>query len=93
MEYGTGGVSLQTLIHNFWPEAKAMLHSILIRNPGEIPEPQNKASGEDLYFEVLELQPIKLSISFMRTERISGEDKYVISTCTRITQMLRTENV
>ena len=31
-----------------------------------------------MYFEVLELQPIKLSMSFMRTERVSGEDKYAL---------------
>jgi vacuolar protein sorting-associated protein 13A/C len=34
-----------------------------------------EAAGQALYFEVLELQPIKLSISFMRTERISSEEK------------------
>lgn len=44
-------------------------------HPDDIPEPQETASGEDMYFEVLELQPIMLSISFMRTERVSGEDK------------------
>lgn len=48
---------------------------ILIQSPEDIPEPQAVARGQDLYFEVLELQPIKLSISFMRTERVSGEDK------------------
>ena len=49
--------------------------SILIENLEDIPEPQSVARGMDLYFEVLELQPIKLSISFMRTERISAEEK------------------
>ncbi|KAF7306925.1 hypothetical protein MIND_00485000 [Mycena indigotica] len=34
--------------------------------------------GADLYFEVLELQPIKLSLSFMRTERVSAEEKLSI---------------
>ncbi|CDO71578.1 hypothetical protein BN946_scf184911.g48 [Trametes cinnabarina] len=48
---------------------------VLLEFPEEIPEPQATARGQDLYFEVLELQPIKLSISFMRTERVSGEDK------------------
>lgn len=33
--------------------------------------------GTELYFEVLELQPIRLSISFMRTERVNEEDQYV----------------
>ncbi|KAI0361599.1 vacuolar protein sorting-associated protein 13 [Trametes cingulata] len=48
---------------------------VLLEYPEDIPEPQATARGQDLYFEVLELQPIKLSISFMRTERVSGEEK------------------
>ncbi|KAK7058962.1 Vacuolar protein sorting-associated protein 13 [Paramarasmius palmivorus] len=44
----------------------------------EIPEPKDTASGQDIYFEVLELQPIKLSLSFMRTERVSSEEKLSI---------------
>ncbi|CCL98963.1 uncharacterized protein FIBRA_00971 [Fibroporia radiculosa] len=51
---------------------------ILIQCPGEIPEPQALSSGQELYFEVLELQPIKLSISFMRTERSTTEDSLSI---------------
>ena len=49
--------------------------SILLEHPEDVPEPQGTTSGQDLYFEVLELQPIKLSISFMRTERISSEEQ------------------
>ncbi|KAJ7254114.1 hypothetical protein B0H12DRAFT_1202424 [Mycena haematopus] len=45
---------------------------------GEIQEPTDTAAGEDLYFEVLELQPIKLSLSFMRTERVTAEEKLSI---------------
>ncbi len=52
--------------------------SILILQPENIPEPEATASGEELYFEVLELQPIKLSISFMRTERVSSEEQSVV---------------
>ncbi|RPD62925.1 vacuolar protein sorting-associated protein 13 [Lentinus tigrinus ALCF2SS1-6] len=48
---------------------------ILLEHPEDIPEPESTARGQDLYFEVLELQPIKLAISFMRTERVSGEEK------------------
>uniref|UniRef100_A0A0W0G3E4 Putative vacuolar protein sorting-associated protein vps13 n=1 Tax=Moniliophthora roreri TaxID=221103 RepID=A0A0W0G3E4_MONRR len=44
----------------------------------EIPEPKDTAAGQDIYFEVLELQPIKLSLSFMRTERVSSEEKLSI---------------
>ncbi|KAG1730516.1 vacuolar protein sorting-associated protein 13, partial [Suillus paluster] len=48
---------------------------VLIQHPEEIPEPQLSAAGQDVYFEVLELQPIQLSLSFMRTERVSSEEK------------------
>lgn len=48
---------------------------MLLKYPEDIPEPQATTRGQDLYFEVLELQPIKLSISFMRTERVSGEEQ------------------
>ncbi|EIW86715.1 vacuolar protein sorting-associated protein 13 [Coniophora puteana RWD-64-598 SS2] len=52
---------------------------VLIRHPNEVPEPQATiASGSEIYFEVLELQPILLSLSFMRTERVSSEDKLSI---------------
>ncbi|KAL6309957.1 vacuolar protein sorting-associated protein 13 [Sparassis latifolia] len=51
---------------------------ILIQYPDEIPEPRSITAGEDLYFEVLELQPIRLSISFMRTERVNGDEKVSI---------------
>ncbi|TFK57082.1 DUF1162-domain-containing protein [Heliocybe sulcata] len=48
---------------------------ILIQNPESIPEPQANSAGQDLYFEVLELQPIKLAISFMRTDRVSSDER------------------
>lgn len=47
--------------------------SALIEQPSEIPEPDDLPSERDLYFEVLELQPIRLSLSFERTDRLSGE--------------------
>lgn len=52
-----------------------LCHSILITQPEEIVEPEASAEGQELYFEVLELQPIKLAISFMRTERVSSEEQ------------------
>ncbi|KAJ7181657.1 vacuolar protein sorting-associated protein 13 [Mycena crocata] len=58
-----------------WEEGVA---DVLIQNEGEILEPKDTAVGQDLYFEVLELQPIKLSLSFMRTERVSAEEKLSI---------------
>ncbi|KAF8168100.1 vacuolar protein sorting-associated protein 13 [Crassisporium funariophilum] len=51
---------------------------MLIQNLDEIPEPGISAVGQELYFEVLELQPIKLSLSFMRTERVNSEEKLSI---------------
>lgn len=51
--------------------------SLLVQNADEIPEPAKVATGEDIYFEVLELQPIMLSLSFMRTERVSSDAQWV----------------
>ncbi|KAG5731737.1 Vacuolar protein sorting-associated protein 13 [Termitomyces sp. T112] len=47
---------------------------VLIQNIDTIPEPLDDTVGQELYFEILELQPIKLSLSFMRTERVSSEE-------------------
>ncbi|PPQ64275.1 hypothetical protein CVT24_008413 [Panaeolus cyanescens] len=54
------------------------LTDVLIQNPDEIHEPDFSVVGQHLYFEVLELQPIKLSLSFMRTERVNSEEKLSI---------------
>ncbi|KAF9459895.1 vacuolar protein sorting-associated protein 13 [Collybia nuda] len=51
---------------------------VLLPSIDSIPEPIDTAVGQELYFEVLELQPIKLSLSFMRTERVSSEEKLSI---------------
>ncbi|KAF5314046.1 hypothetical protein D9611_006808 [Ephemerocybe angulata] len=53
---------------------------VLIRNADDIPDPDPSTStaGQVLYFEVLELQPILLALSFMRTERVSSEEKMSI---------------
>jgi hypothetical protein len=51
--------------------------SVLIENPDVTPEPRPQQAGQDLYFEVLELQPIRLALSFMRTERVSSDSKSV----------------
>ncbi|KAJ9257565.1 hypothetical protein DTO212C5_8850 [Paecilomyces variotii] len=39
-----------------------------------IPEPKQEEMGQDVYFELLHLQPMQLDISFMRTERVNVED-------------------
>jgi len=40
----------------------------------DIPEPQQQEQGQDMYFELLYLQPMQFDISFVRTERINAED-------------------
>ncbi|KAI9846000.1 MAG: hypothetical protein M1837_004406 [Sclerophora amabilis] len=41
----------------------------------DIPEPQQDQQGQDVYFELLHLQPAQMDLSFMRTERVNVEDK------------------
>ncbi|KAK3689238.1 hypothetical protein B0T22DRAFT_461182 [Podospora appendiculata] len=41
----------------------------------DIPEPKQQQSGRDIYFEVLNIQPMQLDLSFVRTERVNVEDK------------------
>ncbi len=45
----------------------------------DIPEPTLEQQGQDVYFELLHLQPIQLDLSFVRTERINAEDNFVNS--------------
>lgn len=40
----------------------------------DIPEPKSEQSGQDIYFELLHLQPMQFDLSFVRTERINAED-------------------
>ncbi|KAF2749676.1 vacuolar protein sorting-associated protein 13 [Sporormia fimetaria CBS 119925] len=40
----------------------------------DIPEPRQEQSGQDIYFELLHLQPMQFDLSFVRTERINAED-------------------
>lgn len=41
----------------------------------DIPEPKQEESGQDIYFELLNIQPMQLDLSFMRTERVNAENK------------------
>lgn len=41
----------------------------------DIPEPSHQQAGQDIYFELLNIQPMQLDLSFVRTERINAEDK------------------
>lgn len=40
----------------------------------DVPEPQQEEAGQDVYFELLHLQPMQIDLSFVRTERINAED-------------------
>lgn len=68
------GVGLIVLVISLCIPSRFIV-SVLLQNVDTIPEPVDTAVGQELYFEVLELQPIKLSLSFMRTERVSSEEK------------------
>lgn len=41
----------------------------------DLVEPQSEASGQDVYFEFFNIQPMQLDISFMRTDVVNVEDK------------------
>jgi len=41
----------------------------------DIPQPKQQDSGQDIYFELLNIQPMQLDLSFVRTERVNVEDK------------------
>lgn len=49
--------------------------SILIEHPKEIPEPDMSSGQADYFFEALQLQPIQLGVSFMRSDRHNMEEK------------------
>ena len=40
----------------------------------DVPEPKQDHQSQDVYFELLHLQPIQVNLSFVRTERINAED-------------------
>ncbi|KAK6342601.1 hypothetical protein TWF718_007998 [Orbilia javanica] len=40
-----------------------------------IPEPKSTEAGQDVYFELLHIQPAQMDLSFVRTERVNAEDK------------------
>lgn len=49
--------------------------NVLIEYPKDIPEPDMSSEQSDLFFQSLQLQPVSLEISFMRTDRVNVEDK------------------
>jgi vacuolar protein sorting-associated protein 13A/C len=53
-----------------WSESK---EGKLCDESVDVPEPTKEEQGQDIYFELLHLQPIQLDLSFVRTERINAE--------------------
>ncbi|KAI9725458.1 MAG: hypothetical protein M1828_003129 [Chrysothrix sp. TS-e1954] len=45
----------------------------------DLPEPQREEQGQDVYFELLHLQPMQIDVSFVRTERINAEDTMAVN--------------
>ncbi|KAG8963047.1 hypothetical protein FRC03_003482 [Tulasnella sp. 419] len=58
-----------------WEEEE---EDMLTEYPVDLPRPRPIEEGQDIYFEVLELQPIRLSLSFMRTERVNADEKLTL---------------
>ncbi|EIW72804.1 hypothetical protein TREMEDRAFT_25659 [Tremella mesenterica DSM 1558] len=48
---------------------------VLIEHPKDIPEPDITSATADVFFEALQLQPISLELSFMRTDRVNVDEK------------------
>lgn len=54
---------------------KEPTHDVLIEHPKDIPEPDITSASADVFFEALQLQPISLELSFMRTDRVNVDEK------------------
>jgi len=55
-----------------WAESS---EGVLCDDNLEIPVPKSTEAGQDVYFEVLHIQPAQMDLSFVRTERVNVEDK------------------
>lgn len=53
----------------------ADIGSTLIEYPAAIPEPNVQSAQADIFFEALQLQPMSLELSFMRTDRVNVDEK------------------
>ena len=57
-------------------EQEAAKGTDFIENPRSIPEPKSlQQNHDDVYYEILHLQPIALNLSFMRTERVNADER------------------
>ncbi|KAF8640890.1 hypothetical protein AX17_000538 [Amanita inopinata Kibby_2008] len=59
-------------IEGIWEDGA---EDVLIQDSNDTLDPPEAATGQEVYFEVLEFQPIMLSLSFMRTERINSDEQ------------------
>ena len=64
-----------TNIKSTGPPGANQPEDVLCDESLDIPEPKQQQAGQDFYFEVLNIQPMQLDLSFMRTERVNAEDK------------------
>lgn len=55
--------------------ASLTMCSVLIEHPNDIPETDITSGNADIFFEILQLQPVSLEISFMRTDRVNVDEK------------------
>lgn len=61
--------------YNSYMEGQKKNIDVLCDNDLHIPEPLNDTEGLDLYFEILNLQPAQMDLSFVRTEHVNAEEK------------------
>lgn len=60
---------------NSYQASNNQVRDVLCDTRLEIPESLMDTNGMDLYFEVLHIQPAQMDLSFVRTERVNGEEK------------------
>jgi vacuolar protein sorting-associated protein 13A/C len=62
-------------MHALESSLNADLYSILIEHPKDIPEPDIATAQADVFFELLDIQPVSLELSFMRTDIVNSDEK------------------
>lgn len=60
---------------NSYQATNSHVRDVLCDTQLKIPESLADTNGLDLYFEVLHIQPAQMDLSFVRTERVNGEEK------------------
>lgn len=62
--------------------------SVLTEEGSDLPEAPQVIPSTEVYFESLELQPIQLDLSFMRTETLNSDQEYVQAALQDLEQIL-----